>query len=57
MEGYRRDDLIRQGTFVEKIKDSHLTGASINVQECHQLFPIPEIERSLNTNITQNECY
>ncbi|GGZ92084.1 RagB/SusD family nutrient uptake outer membrane protein [Algibacter mikhailovii] len=58
MEGYRRDDLIRQGTFVEKIKDSHLKSSDvINVQECHQLFPIPEIERSLNTNITQNECY
>lgn len=57
MEGYRRDDLIRQGTFVDKVKDSHLSGAPINVQECHQLFPIPEIERSLNTNLTQNECY
>jgi len=58
MEGYRRDDLIRQGTFVEKIKYSHLKSSDvINVQECHQLFPIPEIERSLNTNITQNDCY
>jgi len=58
MEGYRRDDLIRQGTFVEKIKDSHLTSTDvINVQECHQLFPIPEIERSLNSNLTQNDCY
>lgn len=58
MEGYRRDDLIRQGTFVEKVRNSHLNNNDvINVQECHQLYPIPEIEISLNSNITQNECY
>lgn len=58
MEGYRRDDLIRQGTFVEKNENSHLKSSDvINVEECHQLFPIPEIERSLNKNLTQNDCY
>ena len=58
MEGYRRDDLIRQGTFVDKVRHSHLKSTDlIDVQECHQLFPIPEIERSLNKNLTQNECY
>lgn len=57
MEGYRRDDLIRQGTFVEKIENSSFTGDMINVQECHELFPIPEIEISLNNNLTQNDCY
>ena len=65
MEGYRREDLIRQGdnVFVEKIKYSHaksrLSNPSniIDVQECNKLYPIPNIERSLNTNITQNDCY
>lgn len=70
MEGYRREDLIRQGqdaqgnnVFIEKIKYSHAKSRQnnnaelIDVKECNKLYPIPEIERSLNTNITQNDCY
>jgi len=59
MEGYRREDLIRQGTFVEKITNSHFkVNDIIDVQECNQLYPIPGIEKSLNKNlIIPNNCY
>ena len=70
MEGYRREDLIRQGqnaegdnVFIETIKYSHAKSRQnnnaelIDVKECNKLYPIHNIERSLNTNITQNDCY
>lgn len=51
-EGYRRDDLIRQGRFVEQAVARGKTA------DDHQIiFPIPQVEIDRNTNLDQNDDY
>ncbi|MBN1185954.1 MAG: RagB/SusD family nutrient uptake outer membrane protein [Bacteroidales bacterium] len=48
-EGYRRDDQLRQGTYIsEAIKRGH------DANDYHKLFPIPQIELDKNPNLKQN---
>ncbi len=55
MEGKRRFDLIRWGTFLEVMAQDQF--AKDNIQPFHILFPIPDDERRLNPAITQNPGY
>lgn len=55
MEGKRRFDLVRWGTFLEVMEQDEFAGP--NVQPHHVLFPIPQNERRLNNKITQNPGY
>ncbi len=55
MEGKRRFDLIRWGTFLEVMAQDQFAGA--NVQPFHVLFPIPLNETRLNPKISQNPGY
>lgn len=50
-EGHRRFDLLRTGKLVEAINASN---PDILVEEKHLLFPIPQTERLVNPNLTQN---
>jgi len=51
-EGFRRDDLIRFGRFHTASWWDHQPSAPFR-----QLFPIPQIQRTLNENLTQNPGY
>ena len=51
-EGFRRDDLIRFGRFHTATWWDHQPSAPFR-----QLFPIPQIQRTLNENLTQNPGY
>ncbi len=55
MEGKRRFDLVRWGTFLEVMSQDEF--AADNVRPHHVLFPIPLNERRLNNKITQNAGY
>ncbi len=55
MEGKRRFDLIRWGTFLNEMSQDQF--AAENIQPFHVLFPIPQNERRLNSNLTQNPGY
>lgn len=67
MEGHRWFDLVRTGTFVERMKEHAAFEASVaesnkveiaqNVKEHHILMPIPQREIDLNPELTQNFGY
>ena len=54
MEGQRYHDLVRHGKLIERVNAS---GKTTNVQNFHALWPIPQRERNLNPNLTQNDGY
>jgi starch-binding outer membrane protein, SusD/RagB family len=54
MEGSRYHDLVRMGKLVEKVSAAKPLATP---QEYHSLLPIPQRERSLNPNLTQNSPY
>lgn len=51
-EGFRRDDLIRFGKFTTASWWDHTPSATFR-----NLFPIPQVQRTLNANLTQNPGY
>lgn len=51
-EELQRQDLIRQGIFIQKAKDRGLAAQDFQV-----LFPIPQSEIDKNSNLTQNDGY
>lgn len=53
-EGHRWFDLVRTGKLVEAIKAQNPT---IQVTQDHLLLPIPQTERDVNPNLTQNPGY
>jgi hypothetical protein len=55
MEGERWGDLVRMGKLVEKVVASGKANATPT--ETHYLFPIPQRERNINKNLSQNEGY
>lgn len=52
-EGHRWFDLVRTGRLVSLLKAKGKT----NISETHTLYPIPQRERDLNPNLTQNPGY
>ena len=67
-EGHRYFDLNRWGTFVQTMKEHGATEAALsgeniknditsNVTDKLTLFPIPQHERDLNSDLTQNDGY
>ena len=66
-EGNRWFDLSRTGTFVQRMKDhsayeskvaeKNKTDIALNVKDAHLLMPIPQLERDLNKELTQNPGY
>lgn len=55
MEGQRWGDLVRMGKLVDKVNGSGKT--NVSAEPHHKLFPIPQRERNINTNLTQNPGY
>jgi len=53
-EGQRWFELVRTNRLVEKVK---VVKPTSNVQDFHVLFPIPQRERNINPNLTQNPGY
>ncbi|WP_443944432.1 RagB/SusD family nutrient uptake outer membrane protein [Pedobacter sp. AW1-32] len=51
-EGFRRDDLIRFGKFHTGTWWDHVPSAAFR-----QLYPIPQVQRTLNENLAQNPGY
>jgi len=66
-EGNRWFDLVRTGTFVQRMKDHSAyestvaeklkTDIAVNVKEAHNLYPIPQREIDLNPQLKQNPGY
>lgn len=54
-EGQRWFDLVRTGRLIENV--NRAKGDKANPQQFNFLFPIPQRERDLNENLTQNEQY
>jgi len=54
-EGIRWYDLVRTGKLVEYVKRAK--GSDTNPQDFNTVFPIPQRERDVNTNLTQNNGY
>lgn len=54
-EGIRWYDLVRTGNLIEFVKQAK--GSEANPQEYNYVFPIPQRERDVNQNLTQNEGY
>lgn len=64
IEGHRWFDLVRTGTFIQRMKDhsayesgvaeSNKTDIAANLKEYMVLMPIPQRERDLNPELTQN---
>jgi hypothetical protein len=54
-EGQRWFDLVRTGKLVEYVKRAK--GDKANPQPFNNHFPIPQRERDINTNLSQNEGY
>lgn len=54
MEGQRYHDLVRMGKLVEKVIAAK---PNATPQPFHTLLPIPQRERDLNPNLTQNDPY
>ena len=53
-EGHRWFDLVRTGRLVSTIRAIGNT----NIQDYHQVFPVPQLELDLNTNLLpQNDLY
>ncbi len=55
MEGQRYHDLVRMGKLVETVQNSGKL--NVNPQDFHKLLPIPQRERGLNPELTQNTGY
>ena len=55
MEGQRYHDLVRMGKLVETVNASGKL--NVHPQAFHNLLPIPQRERGLNPNLTQNTGY
>lgn len=55
MEGQRYHDLVRHGKLVEKVIGSGKARATPTTD--HELLPVPQRERNLNRNLTQNNGY
>lgn len=55
MEGSRYHDLVRHDKLVSAVEDSGKPNAT--PKPFHDLLPIPQRERDLNTNLTQNTGY
>ncbi len=55
MEGQRFHDLVRMNKLVEKVNSSNKENTT--AQPYHELLPIPQRERNLNPNLTQNTGY
>ena len=55
MEGSRYHDLVRHGKLIEKVTSSGKPNAT--PKDFHNLLPIPQRERDLNPNLTQNTGY
>ena len=53
-EGQRWFDLKRFDQFTQKIMEAK---PDVSVNNDHMLFPIPQRERDINTNLTQNNGY
>jgi hypothetical protein len=54
MEGSRYHDLVRMGKLVEKVSAAKPYASP---QPYHALLPIPQRERNLNSNLSQNDPY
>lgn len=54
-EGHRWFDLVRTGNLVDFVNTAK--GSSADPQPIHNLFPIPQRERNLNSKLTQNPGY
>ena len=54
-EGQRWFDLVRQGRLQER-SEAAKSGVSVEIPK-HNLFPIPQRERNINPNLTQNPGY
>lgn len=54
-EGQRWYDLVRTGNLVAYVK--RVKGENANPSEFNTVFPIPQRERDLNPNLTQNQGY
>lgn len=54
-EGQRWFDLVRTGRLIENV--NRAKGEKADPQPYHTLFPIPQRERDLNENLTQNDQY
>jgi hypothetical protein len=55
MEGQRYHDLVRMGKLEEKVNGSGKENTT--AQSHHVLLPIPQRERNLNPQLTQNDGY
>lgn len=55
MEGSRWGDLVRMGKLTEVVTNSGKSNATPS--STHTLFPIPQRERNINLNLTQNQGY
>ena len=55
MEGSRYHDLVRHGKLIEKVESSGKPNAT--PKPYHDLLPIPQRERDLNKELTQNTGY
>jgi hypothetical protein len=53
-EGHRWYDLVRTKRLISAMKAQN---ASITVEDKHYLYPIPQTERDVNINLTQNPLY
>lgn len=58
-EFHRRWDLVRWGVFFEEVKKTNLDNPSgvKNLKPYHGFYPIPDMERIKNTNLSQNDGY
>jgi len=66
-EGNRWFDLVRTGTFVQRMKDHSAYEANVaeknkidialNVKDAYLLMPVPQLERDLNPALSQNPGY
>jgi len=54
-EGQRWFDLVRTGTLIESVKRAK--GDAANPTEINNIFPIPQRERDINKNLSQNNGY
>ena len=54
-EGHRRMDLLRRGNGLRPVGDANFTEASFGANRT--IFPIPQREMDLNTNLVQNTGY
>ncbi|GBU08776.1 membrane protein [Bacteroidales bacterium] len=56
-EGNRRFDLMRWGNYVERLKMWNTQAGPNAIKGKHELWPIPQREIDINSNLSQNEAY